>query len=142
MSQLNDALEAFKSHIAVKFPTRIVTRSFKDASLHKREDLLQGVYTLVFQGFPKFDRKVMRWAAPSQAKILLLGQFVVSEDTDPAAVEAQEIVMVGEVIDAVRTAPEPMFIGLGIAEVATSVQQDRPYGWVAALLEMDWVQQF
>lgn len=142
MIELDTALDELHAHVAGMFPGRVVTRSYMDFSARPLPELNAGVYTLVFRGFPSFKRDVPRWASPGRARILLLGQFVLAEDAAPADVEAGEIAMMEEVIAAVRSAPEPKFIGLGIEEMATSAQLEHPYGWVAAMLEMDWIKQF
>lgn len=137
MSALDDKLEALKVSWQAALPNRIITREFKNASDRDRDDLKKGIYTLLFQGLPRFGAL---GASPQTVKIFLLGQFVVEENETGAEVEAKELEMVDEITEWLRAAEAqyPTIPSIKAIELASSAQMEHPYGWVAVVLEMSW----
>jgi hypothetical protein len=136
-NDLDAKLEALKTLFQDALPDRIVTRDFMNAQDRQQDELLNGVYTLLFQGVTKFGGL---GAAPAGVKIFLIGQFQVEEKAGGSTIEAGELQMLQEVLGVVRSADKhyPTIPRLNVIDAATSAQMEHPYGWIGVVLEMNW----
>ncbi len=135
MGELADRMAATAAGLAAACPTRVVTRDYKDHAQRRKEDLVQGVLTLLSLGEAGYANLNGRAARDGQHRMLLTGQIKVGENDPGEVLEAAEFAMVEEVKAWLRALPIDL-ITLEMTGFRQSGQMERPYGWVAMDLEM------
>lgn len=125
---------ALEAALAAAMPTRVVTRKLMDFAERPKADVAAGVFTLISKGESGYKNHNGREAMDGKHRILLVGQILLSEDTDGEAVEDAEFAMEEEVKAFVRALP-PTLCSLVMTGFQQSGQLDTPYGWVTINLE-------
>lgn len=132
---LDAKLGQIKTSLAAAFPLRVVTRSLKDFGDRPEADLAKGIYTILSQGEGGYNNLPGREAMYGKPRIVLLGQIMVGEDSEPEAVEAAELAMTEEIKAFVRALPAGID-SLQMKGFRQSSQLEHPYGWVSIDMEM------
>ncbi|MBU1692296.1 MAG: hypothetical protein KJ958_05515 [Gammaproteobacteria bacterium] len=132
---LNTLLEQIKTTLAAAQPLRVVTRSLKDFGDRPEADLVKGIFTLVSQGEGGYNNLPGREAMFGKSNTVLVGQIMVSEDSEPVAIESAELAMVEEIKGFVRALPAGID-SLQMKGFRQSGQLEHPYGWVSIDMEM------
>lgn len=132
---LDTLLEQIKTTLAAAQPLRVVTRSLKDFADRPEADLVKGIYTIVSQGESGYNNLPHREAMYGKLNIVLVGQILVGEDSEPITVETAELAMVEEIKGFVRALPAGID-SLAMQACRQSGQIEHPYGWVSIDMEM------
>lgn len=125
--------------LAAALPTRIVTRNFIDAPERDDADLAQGVVTILVLGADNLSGPPDLAEMTGQARLMLLGQIKVGEDSTGSAIEDAELTLFNE-LKAFAAEPGAGLCSFDLISVAFSAQLDHPYGWLrceAVYAELD-----
>lgn len=111
--------------LAAAYPARIVTRDFVDPMQRPDADVTTGLFTVLTLGADELDAVLEQ---RGQARLLIVGQVKVAEDTDPHLVEDAELQLFHELREFAE-APGAGLCPFYLQNVAFSAQLDHPYGW-------------
>lgn len=136
MSAIDTTLEALRGALAVAFSGCLVTRSFRPLAIIPKEELLQGVVTLVSRGEGNYANYLGREAQLGTMRPLLLFQFELPGNPSGLQVEQRELDFV-EALKNFMSGPMPA----GVAQCLMngfeqSGQLETPMGWVGCELEV------
>lgn len=134
MGELVDRMDLIRSSFSAAYPTRIVTRNYKDRGLLSASDLAAGTYAVMSRGEGGFENLPERKAMDGTHNILVAGQFQIAETATGKDIEDAEFAMVEEWKAFVRALPAGM-CRLEMTRWAQSTQMEHPYGWVTIELE-------
>ncbi len=133
MSVIGTLLANLETALIAAAPTRVVTRTLKDFSDRRKEDLMAGVFTLVHRG-----QKDMR-SYQEHLQVLLVGQVLVAEKAAaelkalPETVEEAELLMIDEIR---RWADGVQGAQVSLVGWSQSQQIEAPFGWVAVEIDI------
>ncbi len=138
MSELSVRLNAIVAALAAMYPLRVATREYLDFALRAEADLLKGVYTLVSEGEDGYTNVAGYNAQDGVQHLMLYGQLALApaanEEPTGVAIEDAELAMVDEVKAFCRGLPESL-CQINLVAFRQSQQLEKPYGWIACVLE-------
>lgn len=137
MSDLGDRMNLIKTSLATALPSRVVTRDFMPFDQRKATDLASGIYTIISRDEGNYPNYNGREGMDGSQGIKIIGQFVMTEDSLPSAIEDAEFVMVDEIKTFLRARPAAL-AQLFMRRFIQSQQLDAPYGWIS--IELDFLQ--
>ena len=126
MTVTNWLLQELIDEFNNQYPERTVSRTWKDRSAYRNEQLRPGLLTLVYAGERPAD------PYNSYLKLLVIGRVYCGKDADGVAVEQEELRFIDEWKAFCESAQGAH---VQILSVASSHQMDRPDGWFVAECE-------
>ncbi|MBF0453632.1 MAG: hypothetical protein HQL72_02305 [Magnetococcales bacterium] len=129
-------MDLLKETLADQLPDRIITRDFLPMAQRSNTDLAKGVYTLLCKSEGEYQQVVGREAQGGRLKVLLLVQLKVGEKDPGSTVEDAEFAVIEEIKNLVRGPLPDELLNLWLMGVNHSGQLEKPFGWIAADLEL------
>lgn len=133
-------MTAIVTMLSTAFSGRVVGRTLKDFSQHKREELIKGIYTVIAGPEGDYPNDVVQEMAHfGKLKVKILFQIEIDEKTsreNTSAVEDAENLAIDEIKSLMNTLPAGID-SLVLKNLNNSEQLEAPYGWVMFSLELD-----
>lgn len=138
MTERNTAMETLVAELqATTAGRRVVTRSYRDFADRTDHELRQGVFTVLSKGVRDLTNSPGRMAEFGKHLVTIVGQIVLTESADGAAIESAEFALFADIKAlAERQLPEPIG-GLQVLSFSQSQQLDAPYGWIAVEIVLE-----
>jgi len=126
-------MAALRAALQAAMPSRVHKTGYqRDIADHAPEELRAGVVMLVVGQESDFNDSVGMEAREGTLSVALVLHLMVEGDSDGASVEAEELAACQQIKQFVRAGVPG--IGLTLANIYQSAQQETPYGYVVAEL--------
>lgn len=132
----NAVLDAIVASLAAAMPARRVQRSLVDPANESAERLSAGVVCVVSGGGGKFANYRGREGDLGVMNVQLVGFVQVAQKSLPAAVEAAELDLLGDLLTWISLGSVPGLDVFYPGDWLQSKQLEHPYGWLVLALEV------